>query len=187
MNPMPPVKKLVLTALCAALCLVLPFFTGQIKQIGNMLLPMHLPVFLCGLICSWKYGLVLGFIMPIMRSAIFHMPVMYPNAVAMAFELATYGLVAGYLYGRSKYKCTKALYKSILSAMVAGRVVWGITEVILLGISGEMFTLSAFVAGAFLKAVPGIIIQLVLIPAIMVALGKAKLVPLIRKKPKIKE
>lgn len=175
-------KNLVLTAMFLAIGLVLPFLTGQIKEIGNMLLPMHLPVFLCGLICSWKYGLILGFVMPLMRSAIFHMPMMYPNAVAMAFELAIYGFVAGYLYGKSKYKCTKALYKSILSAMIAGRVVWGVVEVILLGVNGELFTLSAFISGAFAKAIPGIIIQLILIPAIMVALGRAKLVPLIRKK-----
>ncbi len=175
-------KNSVLTAMFLAIGLVLPFLTGQIKEIGNMLLPMHLPVFLCGLICSWKYGLVLGFVMPLMRSAIFHMPMMYPNAVAMAFELATYGFVAGYLYGKSKYKCTKALYKSILSAMIAGRVVWGVAEVILLGVNGELFTLSAFISGAFAKAIPGIIIQLILIPAIMVALGRAKLVPIIRKK-----
>lgn len=175
-------KNIVLTAMFLAIGLVLPFLTGQIKEIGNMLLPMHIPVFLCGLICSWKYGLVLGFILPLMRSAIFHMPVMYPNAVAMAFELATYGFVAGYLYGKSKYKCTKALYRSILSAMVAGRIVWGIAEVVILGIGGKAFTFSAFIAGAFAKAVPGIIIQLVLIPAIMVALGRAKFVPLIKKK-----
>ena len=178
------IKNLVLTAMFLAIGLVLPLLTGQIREIGNMLLPMHLPVFLCGLICSWKYGLVLGLVMPIMRSAIFHMPVMYPNAVAMAFELATYGLVAGYLYGKSKYKCTKAIYKSIIPAMVAGRLVWGVAEIILLGISGKMFTFSAFAAGAFLNSVPGIIAQLVLIPAIMVALGKAKFVPLIRKKTK---
>ena len=175
-------KNIVLTAMFLAIGLVLPFLTGQIKEIGNKLLPMHIPVFLCGLICSWKYGLVLGFILPLMRSAIFHMPVMYPNAVAMAFELATYGFVAGYLYGKSKYKCTKALYRSILSAMVAGRIVWGIAEVVILGIGGKAFTFSAFIAGAFAKAVPGIIIQLVLIPAIMVALGRAKFVPLIKKK-----
>lgn len=178
------IKNTVLTAMFLAIGLVLPFFTGQIKQIGNMLLPMHLPVYLCSFICSWKYGMVLGLVMPIMRSAIFHMPVMYPNAVAMSFELATYGLVAGYLYGRSKYKCTKALYKSILSAMVAGRLVWGFAEIVLLGVGGKAFTLSAFLAGAFLNAIPGIIIQLILIPVIMVALGKAKLVPLIRKKKK---
>lgn len=178
----PKLKNLVLTAMFLAIGLVLPFLTGQIKEIGNMLLPMHIPVFLCCYICSWKHGMALGFILPLMRSMIFHMPTFYPNAVAMAFELATYGFVAGYLYYKSKYKCTKALYKSMIASMLAGRVVWGIVEVIILGIGGSVFTFSAFITGAFVKAVPGIIVQLILIPAIMVALGRAKLVPLIKKK-----
>ena len=176
------IKNMVLAAMFLAIGLVLPFLTGQIPQLGSMLLPMHLPVFLCGLICSWKYGLAIGFILPIMRSAIFHMPTMYPTAVAMAFELATYGLIAGYLYGRNKYKCIKALYKSLFASMLAGRVVWGIAQTILLGVSGGAFSFSAFIAGGFVNAWPGIIIQLILIPAIMVALGKAKLVPLIKRK-----
>ena len=178
------IKNMVLSAMFLAIGLVLPFFTGQLQQLGNMLLPMHLPVFLCGLICSGKYGFAVGLILPIMRSMLFHRPQMYPNAVAMAFELATYGLIAGYLYGRSKYKCTKALYKSLFIAMAAGRIVWGIAEVILLGVRGGAFTFSAFITGGFLNAWPGIIIQLVLIPVIMVALGRAKLVPLIKKKAK---
>ena len=178
------IKNMVLTAMFLAIGLVLPFLTGQIKEIGNMLLPMHIPLYLCAFICSWKYGMVLGLIMPIMRSAIFHMPVMYPGAIAMAVELATYGLVAGYLYGKSKYKCIKALYKSMIPAMIIGRVVWGIAQTILLGVNGKAFTISAFITSAFLNAIPGIILQLVLIPTIMVALGKAKFVPLIKRKPK---
>ena len=176
------IKNMILSAMFLAIGLVLPFLTGQIPQLGSMLLPMHLPVFLCGLICSWKYGLAIGLIMPIMRSMIFHMPPMYPTAVAMAFELATYGLIAGYLYGRNKYKCIKALYKSLLVSMLAGRIVWGVAQIILLGISGSAFTFSAFIAGGFINAWPGIIIQLIVIPAIMVALGRAKLVPLIKRK-----
>ena len=178
------IKNMVLAAMFLAIGLVLPFLTGQIQQLGNMLLPMHLPVFLCGLICSWKYGFAIGFIMPILRSVIFHRPEMYPNAVAMAFELATYGLVVGYIYGKSKYKCIKALYKSILAAMMAGRIVWGLAEIVLLGVGGSAFTATAFISGAFLNAVPGIILQLVLIPVIMVALGRAKYVPLIKKHKK---
>lgn len=178
------IKNMVLTAMFLAIGLVLPFLTGQIKEIGNMLLPMHIPVYLCAFICSWKYGMAMGLVLPIMRSAIFHMPMMYPNAVAMAIELATYGLVAGYLYGKSKYKCIKALYKCMIPAMVIGRVVWGIAQVVLLGIGGKAFTISAFISGAFLNAIPGIILQLILIPAIMVALGRAKYVPLIKRKPK---
>jgi len=69
-----------------AIGLVLPFFTGQIPQIGRMLLPMHIPVFLCGLICGWKYGLMVGFILPLLRYAVFGMPVIFPNGIAMAFE-----------------------------------------------------------------------------------------------------
>ena len=178
----PKIKNLVLTAMFLAIGLVLPFLTGQIPEIGSMLLPMHIPVFLCCYICSWKHGMALGFILPLMRSMIFHMPPMYPTAIAMAFELAAYGLVAGYIFYKSKYKCTKALYKSMIISMLVGRVVWGVAQVILLGITGSAFTFSAFIAGAFAKAIPGIIIQLVLIPAVMVALGRAKLVPLIKKK-----
>ena len=88
-------QKITLSAMFIAIGIVLPFFTGQIRQIGSMLLPMHLPVFLCGLICGWQYGAAAGFILPLLRSFLFGMPPMYPMAAAMSFELATYGLVAG--------------------------------------------------------------------------------------------
>ncbi len=169
-------KKLVLSAMFLSLGLVLPFLTGQIREVGNMLLPMHIPVFLCGLICGWQYGLAVGFILPVMRSMIFFMPVMYPSAISMAFELAAYGFFAGFLYNRAKWQCIKMLYKCQIAAMVLGRIVWGAVMIILLGAKGNSFTLSAILAGAFINAVPGIILQLVLIPAIMVALNRAKLV-----------
>ena len=93
------VKKLVLSAMLLAVGIVLPFFTGQIPQIGNMLLPMHLPVLVCGLICGWQYGGVIGFILPFLRYVLFAMPPM-PNGIAMAFELASYGAIVGFLYNR---------------------------------------------------------------------------------------
>lgn len=155
-----------------AVGLVLPFFTGQIQPIGNMLLPMHLPVMLCGLICGWKYGLAVGAILPLFRSITFGMPKLYPNAVAMAFELAAYGFVIGLLYIIIKKKGIVSLYISLVSAMLAGRAVWGIVMAILMGIGKSSFPMSAFVAGAFLNAIPGIIIQLVLIPAIMLVLER---------------
>lgn len=170
------IKNLTLSAMFIAIGIVLPFFTGQIPQIGNMLLPMHIPVFLCGLICGWQYGAAVGFILPLMRSMLFTMPPLFPNATAMAFELLTYGLVAGLLYSRSRWQCVIALYRSVIAAMIAGRIVWGVVEIILLGISGGAFTWQAFMAGAFLNAVPGIIVQLILIPAIMVALNRTGLV-----------
>ncbi len=169
-------QKITLSAMFMALGMVLPFFTGQIQQIGNMLLPMHLPVFLCGLICGWEYGVTVGFLLPLLRSVVFGMPVIYPNAVAMAFELATYGLIVGLLYGRSSEKNIRVLYRAMIAAMIAGRVVWGIVEVILLGISGSVFTWQMFISGALLNAIPGIVIQLTLVPAIMIVLSKTGLV-----------
>ena len=169
-------KKLTLSAMFLAIGLVLPFFTGQIPQIGSMLLPMHIPALLCGLICGWQHGLVVGFIMPLLRSLLFGMPGMYPTAIAMAFELAAYGGVIGLMYTYSRWHCIIALYRCMIVSMICGRVVWGIAEVVLLGIGGKAFTWQMFVAGAILNAIPGIILQLVLIPAIMVALNRAGLV-----------
>ena len=156
-----------------ALGLVLPFLTGQIQQIGSMLLPMHIPVILCGLVCGWKFGLGVGLIMPLLRSAVFSMPVFYPNAVAMAFELAAYGFIIGFLFEKSKWKCLKSLYKCLFAGMIGGRLIWGVAMVALLGLNGGEFTLSAFVSGAFLNAIPGIVLQLVAIPAIMLILKKS--------------
>lgn len=176
------VRDLALSAMFLALGLVLPFLTGQIPQIGNMLLPMHLPVLLCGLICGWQYGGAVGLVCPLLRCALFQAPPM-PLAIAMAFELAAYGLVVGLLYGRSKWKCVVALYRSLLIAMVAGRVVWAAVRVALAGMGRLPFGWEAFLSGALLTAIPGIILQLVLIPTIMVALDKAKLVPFSQKRP----
>lgn len=168
--------NLTLSALFLAIGIVLPFFTGQIQQIGKMLLPMHIPVLLCGLICGWSYGAAVGAVLPILRSLLFGMPALYPNAVAMAVELMTYGLVVGFLFSHSRWQCVLSLYRSLIAAMLAGRVVWGIAEIVLLGLGGTAFTWKAFIAGALLDAIPGIILQLALIPAVMVALNRAGLV-----------
>ncbi len=169
------VKKLALSAMLLCMGLLLPFLTGQIPEIGNMLLPMHLPVLFCGLICGWHYGGAIGFFLPLLRSLLFGMPLLYPNAVSMAFELAAYGFVIGLLYAilsvRLKHRLS-AVYLSLIPAMLAGRVVWGLAQVTLLGIKGSAFAFSAFLSGAFLTAIPGIILQLVLIPAVMTVLYK---------------
>lgn len=171
-------KKLVISAMLLAVGLVLPFLTGQLQQIGNMLLPMHLPVMLCGLICGWQWGLSAGFVMPLMRSFLFGMPAMFPNAVAMAFELAAYGFIIGFLYNNARWQCIRSLYRCMIAAMLGGRVVWGLVMTALLGIGENGFTLGAFITGAFLNAIPGIIIQLVIIPMIMLALDRTRLVPM---------
>lgn len=160
------IHSLVLSALFLALGIVLPLFTGQIKEIGDSLLPMHLPVMLCGLICGAKYGSAVGLMLPFLRSLIFGMPPLYPNAIWMALELLTYGLVVGFLYSKSK-KRLRSVYFSLIIAMLLGRVVWGIAKAILLGISAKAFTMQAFIIGGFLDAIPGIILQLILIPTVM--------------------
>ncbi len=175
------ILNLVLAAMFLALCIVLPFLTGQIKEIGNMLLPMHIPVMLCGLICGWQYGAVVGAIAPIMRSALFGMPVMFPNAFAMAFELATYGFVIGYMFSHAKWKCIKSLYRCMFIAMLSGRVVWGIVQMCILGLGEGGFTFTMFITSSFLNAIPGIILQIILIPVVMLALGKTHLVKLHKK------
>ena len=165
------IHTLVLAALFLALGMVLPFFTGQIPQIGGMLLPMHIPALLCGLLCGWQYGAAVGFIMPLMRMSLFGMPPLV-TAVAMAFELAAYGAIAGFLYSRSRWQCVVALYRSLIIAMVGGRLVWAAVRVVMTGVAQVPFTWELFLSGALLDAVPGIILQLVFIPALMVALDR---------------
>ena len=169
------IKDIVMAAMLLAVGIVLPFFTGQIPQVGNMLLPMHLPVIVCGLICGWQHGGIVGFMLPLLRYVLFGMPPM-PNGLAMAFELAAYGAISGFLYNRSRWQCIVSLYRSLIIAMIGGRVIWGIVRVVMLGMTGNAFTWQMFMAGAFLNAVPGIILQLVFIPALMVALNKTGLV-----------
>lgn len=178
-------KKLTVSAVFLALGLVLPFLTGQIPQIGKMLLPMHIPVLLCGLICGPAYGAVVGFVVPLLRGIVFSTPVLFPKGIAMAFELLTYGLVIGVLhiaflklFSSKSGKNVCALYGSLIGAMLAGRVVLGLVNTVLLGLFADGYTWKMFVAGAFLDAIPGIIVQLVLIPAIMMVLLKTGLVPL---------
>lgn len=166
-------ETMVRAACFIALGIVMPFITGQIPEIGSRLLPMHLPVLLCGYVCGWKYGLIVGFIVPLLRSVMFGMPPLMPTAAAMAFELAAYGACTGWLYGRLS-KGMAAIYISLISAMLAGRVVWGLACIPLYGMMGNAFSVQMFVAGGFAGAVPGIVLQLVLIPVIVVALKRAR-------------
>ena len=168
------VRRMTYSALCLALAQVLPFLTGQIPQIGSALCPMHLPVLLCGFLCGWPWGMAVGFIAPLLRSVIFGMPPMIPTALAMAFELATYGALAGFLY-RKFPKTIPGIYASLLIAMICGRLVWGVVRLILAGVQGNGFTFAMFLSGAITTAIPGIIAQLVLIPAIVYAMEKAGL------------
>ena len=171
------IKNLTLTAMFLALGLVLPFLTGQIPDIGKMLSPMHIPVFLCALVCGWQWATPMAAVLPIMRYFMFGTPNIYPEATAMAFELAAYAFVAGFLYCKIfKKKNLLTVYISLISAMIIGRAVWGCVRWILTVIDKSSFTFALFLTGAFVKAWPGIVLQLVLIPAIMFLLDKLKLV-----------
>lgn len=167
--------KLTYSAVCLALALVLPLLTGQIPQIGQALCPMHIPVFLCGFLCGWPWGLAVGFIAPLLRSALFGMPPIFPTACAMAFELAAYGFLSGILY-KLLPKKTGNIYVTLLIAMIGGRIVWGLARYVFAGIQGSEFTFAAFLAGAVTNAIPGIILHIILVPVIIIALKRANLV-----------
>jgi hypothetical protein len=164
-------KKLVLSGLFIALGMLLPFLTGQIPTLGNMLLPMHIPVLLCGFICGWPYGLIVGFIVPVLRSATFGMPPMFPSAVAMSFELAAYGFLSGLLY-KVLPKSVINTYVSLIISMAGGRIVWGVVMMAISVINANTFTLTIFFTQVVINAIPGIVLQIVLIPPIIMALEK---------------
>ena len=163
-------RRLTLSAMFLAVGLILPFFTGQIQQIGQMLCPMHFPVLLCGLVCGWQYGALVGFVLPPLRSILFGMPVLFPGAAAMAIELAVYGLSIGIIYALFKKQNIFGVYFALIPAMLFGRAAWGGAQALFLNLKGTTFTWQAFFAGAFVNALPGIILQLLLIPAIMALL-----------------
>ncbi len=160
-------RKLTLSGVCLALCMVLPFLTLQTVALGNMFSLIHIPVFLCGFVCGWPYGICVGFLAPFLRHLLFGMPHLYPNAVAMAFELAAYGASVAILY-RKLPKKMPFLYVSLLGAMLLGRLVWG--GVMLLIFDG--FTFSYFIAAEFIKAFPGILCHLILVPPLAKALER---------------
>jgi len=160
-------KKITYSAMFLALGLVLPFLTAQIQAIGSMLLPMHLPVLLCSFICGPVYGAIIGFICPLLRHLLFTMPPM-PGAISMAFELCAYGFFAGFLYKTFfKEKSLVGIYVSLICAMLLGRVVWGVVQSLILSVNGSSLTFAAFIASAFTNAIPGIILQLIVVPIIV--------------------
>lgn len=167
------IKKMILSSVLLALGMVLPLFTAQIKEIGDTLLPMHIPVMLCGLICGWQYGGFIGLILPFLRSVTFGMPTIYPQAVWMAVELCAYGAVIGIMYMILKKKNLLSIYISLITAMISGRVMWGIVKAILLGVGGKPFTFTMFWVGGFADALPGIILQLILIPSVVLIVNTA--------------
>lgn len=165
------VKKLTYSALLLAMAYVLPFLTANIPEIGSMLCPMHIPVLLCGFVCGPVWGLAVGAVAPLLRSLTIQMPPLYPAASAMAFELAVYGFATGVLY-RMFPKKIGYTYATLIISMTAGRLVWGAARLVMAGISDMEFGFTAFVSGAVTTAIPGIILQIMIVPALVFALEK---------------
>ncbi len=161
------IRKTVISAMFLSIGIVLPFLTGQIKEIGDTLLPMHIPVMLCGLVCGYQHGFIVGLVLPLLRAVTVGMPPVYPNAVWMSVELATYGFVIGFLYFTFNKKQLWWLYCCLIISMVCGRITWGITKAVLMGVSGKTFTFHAFIVGGFIDSLPGIILQILLIPTVI--------------------
>lgn len=179
--------KMVIAALMIALGLVLPLFLGGVEVLGQSISPMHIPALICGLTCGPLFGAVAGFIMPLLRSAIFGMPPFPVVSLPMAFELAAYGALAGLLYPL----CVKmlklqnripAMYAALVAAMVGGRLVGGAAKAIVMGAQGKGYTFEAFIGAYFVATAVGAVIHLIIVPAITVALEKAKLSPLAKEK-----
>ena len=168
------IKKLTLTSVCVALCVVLPIAFHSIPNAGTIFLPMHIPVLICGMICGWPYGLVCGLMGPLLSSAITGMP---PVAMlpAMMVECGTYGAVSGLVLKVIRTGKTYGdLYIALVVAMIAGRVISGIAKA--LSFSPGL-AMSAWVASSFVTALPGIVIQLVFLPGVVAMLMKAKVIP----------
>lgn len=166
------IKKFTFSGISLALCILLPFLTGNDIALGNALCLMHIPVLLCGFSCDGACGASVGFIAPLFRSLILSRPPLFPTAFAMAFELCVYGFVVGLLYRRLPKK-PLCIYISLICAMLSGRIVWGAVKYIIMGFGGDAFSLSIFANAVFVKSVLGIVLQIVLIPPLVLALKRA--------------
>ena len=166
---------MIIAALCLSLALLLPFLTLQNPALGTMLCPMHIPVFLCAYVADRKRAAAVGFVAPILRSVLFGMPVMYPVALSMSFELAVYGFVCG-LINEKLPKTGGNIYVSLISAMIIGRGAAGLANAILYGFGGMEYTWKLFFTVSFVKALPGIALHIAVIPVIVMSLRRAKLI-----------
>ena len=175
MNKMSYVKKSMISAVCIALCVILPMAFHAVPNAGSVIGPMHIPALLCGLICGWPFGLLCGLAGPLVSSLITGMPPM-AYLPSMMVELAAYGLLSGLGMRFVRTKIIYAdLYISLASAMLIGRVIAGISRALIF--SPGSYSMSAWVTSYFVTSFPGIVIQLILIPVIVFALEKARLIP----------
>lgn len=165
-------SKMTVSGMLLAVGIILPFVTAHgIGIPGTVLLPMHIPVLLCGFLCGPVYGLLLGLILPIISSILTGMPSIYPMAPIMTLELMTYGLISGILSTKTKI-CKKriGLYITLIIAMICGRIIYGVTFAILMSLSGSLKALTVW--SAIVTGMPGILVQILLIPVIVMAVNQ---------------
>lgn len=169
------VYKLTLGGLLLAIGIIIPrmFHMFGTPDIGRILLPMHIGVFIAGIYLGIYYGAIIGFITPLINS-LFGMPI-FPHNMIMAFELAAYGLFAGlfmYLLQSKSIRMRKTIkvYISLILSMISGRIV----NAFVLFVMARLFALKVpapfTVLGSVLTGIPGIIIQLILVPGIIFTL-----------------
>jgi riboflavin transporter FmnP len=172
LNKTSEVRNMIISAFCLALCMVLPLLTMQVQPFGVALAPMHIPVLICGFICGGRNATLIGAIAPLLRFMVFGTPPIMPMGIAMSFELAMYGIAVG-LLAKLLPKKAGFIYVTLISAMLLGRVVWGVAMWRISGIAADVsFTMEAFIAGAFVEAVPGIVLHIAIIPPIIMIARK---------------
>ena len=173
-------RKLTYSAMLLALAVLMPRVAGLIPDIGKTLNLMHIPVLLCGFLCGWPWGLGVGFVAPLLSSAVNGMPGIFPDATVMAFELAAYGAIAGLMYALLPRKLNAGrIYIALLTAMVAGRIVYAVVYLFLTGVGLVKINdaLLAFVwTRAVVRPILGIALQIVLVPLLVLALERAGLI-----------
>ena len=179
--------RMIVTAVLLALGLILPFLTGQLQSFGKLLSPLHIPVLICGMTCGWGWGGVLGLVLPVLRMALFGMPAA-PMAYPMTFELCAYGVATGLLYpwlrrelcSRCGAKPLVVMLATLGLAMVGGRIVGVAAKALLLWgglIGGAPMTFAALMTSYFVDTAVGAVVHLIVVPAVVLALEKARLSP----------
>ena len=167
-------RKLVLTALFIAIGVILPQAFHAVPNAGSIFLPMHIPVLIAGFAVGPLYGTLCGVLTPILSHLIFGMPPA-PMLPQMICELASYGFLTGLL--NRIVRNDNALIKNyivLIGAMLGGRLVYGLLNALVF--RAGSYSLQAWISAALVTALPGIAIQLVLIPILVDRLKKAKLI-----------
>lgn len=164
-------RRLTGTALCIALGLIVPMLFHAVG-LGATFSPMHLPVLLCGLCFGPWYGLICGVLCPFISSIVTGMPPLFPTCLTMTFELSVYGFLSGFLYRTLK----KNIYLSLIITMIAGRLTGGFVSAVIFTIIGSPYSFELFFSAYFITTLPGILVQLIIVPLIVFALEKGKVI-----------